>query len=113
MGNITRDQLLGLASAPAVHAVDIPELGGQVWIRPLTVGQVLELSKGGATTDAEALPRMIVMVVCDETGRRLFTAEDLPALADLPVALAGRIMQAIQAFSGADAAAGKAGGAGL
>lgn len=112
MANITRDQILALAAAPATHAVDIPELGGQVWIRPLTVGQVLELSRAGATTDAEALPRMIVMVVCDETGARLFTDADLPALADLPVALAGRIMAAIQRFGAMDAAAGKAGGAG-
>jgi hypothetical protein len=52
------------------------------------------------------------MVVCDETGARLFTDADLPALADLPVALAGRIMAAIQRFGAMDAAAGKAGGAG-
>lgn len=112
MGNLTRDQILAAAAAPIVHAVDIPELGGQVWIRPLTVAQVMELSKAGAATDVEALPRMIVMVVCDETGARLFTAADLPALADLPVGLASRIMQAIQRFGAMDAAAGKAGGAG-
>lgn len=112
MANLTRDQILALASTPAVQPVDIPELGGQVWIRPLTVAQVMELSRAGATTDAEALPRMIVMVVCDETGARLFTDQDLPVLGDLPVGLAGRIMQAIQKFGAMDAATGKAGGAG-
>ncbi len=52
------------------------------------------------------------MVVCDETGARLFTDQDLPVLGDLPVGLAGRIMQAIQKFGAMDAATGKAGGAG-
>ena len=112
MANLTRDQILALATAPIVHAVDIPELGGQVWIRPLTVAQVMELSRAGATTDAEALPRMIVWMVCDEAGARLFTDADLPALGDLPVSLAGRIMQAIQKIGAMDADTGKAGGAG-
>lgn len=112
MPNLTRDQILALASAPATTAVDIPELGGQVWIRPLTVAQVMELSRAGATTDAEALPRMIVWTVCDQAGARLFTDQDLPALAELPVSLAGRIMQAIQKTGALDADTGKASGAG-
>lgn len=59
--------------------VDVPEWGEKVYIRKLSVGDQLELSRG--TEDAALLGvKVLLHSICDENGDRQLTDDDLPLL---------------------------------
>lgn len=88
---LTREQILG-AKDLLVEVVDVPEWGegAQVRVRGLTARERDDYEAGMLTFRGKKDPdvnmrdaraRMIVMAVCDENGNRMFTDQDLNALA--------------------------------
>ncbi len=94
---LSRDQLLGAAKA-AVIPVEVPELGGHVNVRPITVGEVMQIS--GTLGQKYGDMPLIMLAVVDESGEKVFSAEDLDALMTLPLGAAARILAAIREASG-------------
>lgn len=69
MSSLTLDQLL----APRVEKVDLPELGGCVYVRAMTGGKRHELTKSWqGLDDTEAARLLLRNTVCDENGALLF-----------------------------------------
>lgn len=77
---MNREQLIaGLIQAAQVSvvAVPVPEWGGDVFIRPLTVAEV-EQQTDDVTGDASKtrIARSVCRVLCDKDGNRLLDADN-------------------------------------
>jgi len=80
---LTRDQILQ-AKNPKPIKVEVPEWGGDVYIRSMSSKQrddyEADAAKGIDRKNFRA--RMVAMTACDEEGNLLFTEEDIEALAE-------------------------------
>lgn len=97
MPALTKDQILA-ADDLGLLEVDVPEWGGSVFIRVMSVGErdsyendwMVNKSKGVDNFRSKFLQR----VLCDEKGELLFTSDELPALAKKSAAVMGRLWEA-------------------
>ena len=92
------DIVAALAKTPEMITVNVPEWGGEVFVRLLSESEAESLAKD---TKA-ARSRFAVLAVCDEAGERLFTDEDTTTLADTSGAFAAldKIWEAGAKFNG-------------
>jgi hypothetical protein len=76
---LTRESFLSPPALPS-ERVDLPELGGHVYIRTLTAGELdaFELSVLSDKSDWRA--KFVVRCACDEKGGRLFQDADAAIL---------------------------------
>lgn len=94
---LTRDAILSTPLPPPA-TLDVPEWGGQVALRTLSLPEMLAFA-----AEQDAARRAVVMVrlcVAHHEGAPLFAAEDDPWLAGLPWALLQRLAQACMAHNG-------------
>mgnify|MGYP001813105344 FL=1 len=90
--------------------VDVPELGGSVLIRPLTIEEREKFegwgdkSKGakGKKTGNELLCQLVASSLVDESGERMFSDSDVPKLKKKSGALIDRLVKEIHALNGRD-----------
>jgi hypothetical protein len=76
---LNRDSIL--AATSKITAFDVPEWGGQVNLKPLSVGQLMEFLKAREHLDsAELFPLIVTLSACDDEGTPLFTRDDIEAL---------------------------------
>ena len=102
---ITKDRILAAIAAVQPVAVEVPELGGTVYVRPLTLAGMSRFH-AAVVQDATRGPAILIAdCLCDASGTRLFTAADENHLADLPSRIAQRLVDAITSASGMDTAA--------
>lgn len=103
---ITKEQVL--ATKPALKEVEVPEWGGSVWIRPVTLGEQGRLANAGAKYEkADPSTRLkgttvalIIWVVSDENGMPMFSDSDIPSLMNQPAAVFLKLQDAILELSG-------------
>lgn len=112
---LTREQIL-TASDRKYETVDIPEWGGSVRVRSLTVREQARLADIVEKTGDKNLEervreqqlRTIVFAVVDESGNPLFREEDVEALLDKNPQVILRLQAAILRVSGLEQAAARA-----
>jgi len=103
---LTRESIL--AVKPRVKLVAVPEWGGEVYIRPLTLAEQAKLGDLGIKHEkGTVVDRMkngtlalIQWCVCDEDGNHLFKPEDVPTLFNQSVSVFLRLQDEITALSG-------------
>lgn len=88
-----RDQILS-AGRPRLRALEVPELGATIYLRPLLLGDMLELKALAADERAVTL-RAVVLGTFDAEGNRVFGDGDTEELAALDGALLQRLAVAI------------------
>ncbi len=90
---LTREDFLAKSKSLKLELVEVPDLGGSVYLRELSTGQRLEYRERivqlqainpqiGPANSLEIMALMISFSACDETGVPLFKEEDVKALAD-------------------------------
>jgi len=101
---LTRAAILQADDLPR-EKVDVPEWGGFVFVRTLTAGErdefesemVLFAGKGKTTTNMGALKRtrarLCARAMCGEDGQRIFSDEDVEALAAKSAAALDRVYE--------------------
>ena len=105
MALLTRDGILG-QTALATDSVTVPEWGGEVRVRELTVDERKALlaavrEKDGKVGDTtEAAVKMVCLCALGEDGRPLFTEADAPALKAKSARAVERLAEAIGRMSG-------------
>ena len=105
MAYLTRDGVLGQSSLRE-DAVSVPEWGGEVRVRELTVDErrsVLALARdkeGRATDTTEAAVKMVCWCALGEDGRPLFSDNDAAALKAKSARAVERLAEAIGRMSG-------------
>lgn len=106
MAKLTKEQILSVG--PVFKEVNVPEWGGSVYIRPITLGEQARLADLGIKHEkGTVLARLrnctlqlIQWVVCDERGQRLFEPGDLDALLDKGASAFLRLQDEILTTSG-------------
>jgi hypothetical protein len=83
---LTRDEILAKRSAAVRESLEIPELGGSVLIKALTLREVAEFQRTQkATSNLDILYPKIISIGCvGEDGNPLFVGEDIKLLTELP-----------------------------
>lgn len=100
---LTREQILQADDLPK-QPVPVPEWGGEVYVRTLTgherdawEAECVLFDGRKATTNMDALnrtrARLCARCICDETGKRLFTDEDIEALGAKSAAALDRVYE--------------------
>lgn len=104
---LSKEQIL--AASAKLKEVEVPEWGGSVFIRPVTLeeqGKLADLGVKHEKSSAAIRIRhctlsLLQWTVCDEDGKQLFTAEDLAGLMSRSSASAFlRLQDAVLKFSG-------------
>jgi hypothetical protein len=101
--SITRDDLL--AARPTPRPVTIPELGGQVWIRPLSglerdAFEEHQYQRRRAGSAPNFRGGLVVRTLVTESGERVFADADEEIVGKLDGAVLDRITEAASKASG-------------
>lgn len=71
---LTKADIFACKDLP-VTPVDVPEWGGRVYVRKISAGEVVELTKINEDEDRITV-RGVILFACDESGDRIFEASD-------------------------------------
>ena len=104
---LTRDQILQ-ANDIITETVSVPEWGGEVLVRGLSGSQrdafedatLEQKGKSRRVNLANVRARLCAISIVDETGKRMFTDEDVRALGRKSAAALDRVFSAAQRLSG-------------
>jgi hypothetical protein len=96
MAVLTRDQILQAVDLGR-ELVSVPEWGGEVYVRVMTLGERLRW-EDAPTGDASVL--LLAMTLCDDKGELLFTAADLEALRKKSIAATMRLLRVARRLNG-------------
>jgi hypothetical protein len=93
---LTKEQLL--VSKPRCDAVDIPQLGGEVFVRGLKAKEIIGMyERFGA--DKGDMP-MLIFGVVDAEGNSIFSDTDLGSLMDMDYAIVAPMLLAVKRLTG-------------
>jgi len=103
---LTKQQIL--STSPRLKEVEVPEWGGSVFIRPLTIHEQAKLADLGTKYEKSSVVdrmknctlRLVQWSVCDEQGNPLFEAGDLEPLMSKAASAFLRLQDAILTLSG-------------
>jgi hypothetical protein len=104
---LTKDAILGMDDLP-LKAVDIPEWGGTVYVRAIRGEERLEFER--LITGDINLPALAALYAVDEHGERMFSDDDIPALAKKNASALMRIFTAAMLLNGLGAEGAEAAG---
>ena len=100
MALLTRDAVLG-AQDVATKDVAVPEWGGDIRVRSMTVAERNEFSRRTASEESSTTAAWLVSILSvDEAGKELFTPEDVKALEKRNFKAIERVVTAILAVNG-------------
>jgi len=98
---LTKAEILSITDK-ALKEIEIPEWGGSVSIKGMTIEDVDYCQSLG--DDAQSLEKMIIRFASDDQGNVLFTEEDIPQLKKKSIQAFRRIVNEIKEFNSLDAA---------
>jgi hypothetical protein len=101
MSGDVKSRILAAIAGFKPKAIEIPELGGTVYVRPLSLAGMSLVQSLPANAIGDRLSAMIADCLCDENGKRLFAGDEAGIANDLPGDVARRIIDAINAQSSA------------
>lgn len=84
-----RDRILSATTAFKPVAVEVPEMGGTVYVRPLTLAASARFQALMSKEPARGPVTLLIECLCDEAGNRLFKSEDEALLGEIPPSVAG------------------------
>lgn len=107
---LTREQLLEGIAARRRHreAIEVPEWGGTVYVRRLSVSDVDAISEEPSSNGHKPLPasiRTIVACLVDAEGEPLLTEEDAHALLEAEAEVVMRVFTQVAGINGISAPA--------
>lgn len=100
---LTRETILGYVDLG--EEVQVPEWGGSVRVRGLTVAewaelQVIQKASNGNGASVDGMAQMVVRCLIDEKGERLFTNEEAAVVARKGAVIVARLAIVCQRLSG-------------
>lgn len=108
--SLSRDEILA-ADDRQIEAVEVPEWGGEVYVRSLTSQEVKPFTDGD---DEMPVGLLVSVTACDEDGVPLFTEADVGALEEKSIRALRRVVRKAMEINGlgdqqADAILGNSG----
>lgn len=100
-----RNQLLNLAKKHETQTLELPQLGGKIYIKSMTIAERMNFEKRFADADGEidaldVTVQTVIVSACNEDGEPLFTDDDADALKQLPSGVMLTIVQAANKING-------------
>lgn len=100
-----RNQLLNLAKKHETQTLELPQLGGKIYIKSMTIAERMNFEKRFADADGEidaldVTVQTVIASACNEDGEPLFTDDDADALKQLPSGVMLTIVQAANKING-------------
>jgi hypothetical protein len=95
MGLLTREQILA-ADDLATELVDVPEWGGQVAIRAMSVAERIRFESAFDRDRTKAIPALLTFALADADGNPMFTEADIEALSGKSMPVLLRLFQIAQ-----------------
>ena len=102
MGTLSRDQILG-ADDRKTDELEVPEWGGSVKIRSMSGSEVqkyVEAVQADEDADIKHMCLLIHFSVVGDDGKKLFSTEDIEALADKNLLVLRSVSEACIAVNG-------------
>jgi hypothetical protein len=104
---LTRDAMLAPIEVPR-EEVELPELGGSVWIKGMTASDRSKFEREFQTSSGkrskrrmdEIRERLVIACVCNEDGTLLLTERDIEAIGRQPIGVIERIVDVAQRLCG-------------
>lgn len=97
-----REQILGANDRRCVP-VECPEWGCTVYVYNMTAGDRMRVDRAFAKGDTDSLNSfMVYLCACDESGTRIFSEKDIPALQNKNGAVVERIIAAAMSLNKID-----------
>lgn len=91
---LDRNAILQRTPILAKELVSVPEWGGEVWVRTLSASERDQLEiEWERTKRVHFRARLVYYCVCDEDGKDLFRAEDIPVLGAQSTAAVSRVCE--------------------
>jgi hypothetical protein len=94
-----REQVLAALAKFQPQAVDVPGMGGTLYVRPLTVAGMCRVHDAQAKDPGRMPTLMLIDCLVDEKGEQIFSEGDEPTVAAFPGHLADKLVTAIQKVS--------------
>lgn len=93
---LSREQILTASPALRVERVQVPEWGGEVCVREMTAGErdrwdAWQIDHTGPDRFNDLRARLLVTVLCDDAGARLFSDTDIEHVSRMPASIITRI----------------------
>jgi len=98
MAILSKDQIMGVQDV-RTKEVAVPEWGGSVLIRTLSAGDKGRLEQKMTRADLDystVMAEYASLIVCDEEGKRIFSAKDIAALSEKSASALQKIFDAGQ-----------------
>jgi len=80
MGTLSREEILSRIAEMPREPLEVPELGGEIHVRVMTLKEVKEINKLRAASgdnNIAVYPKVVLMGTCNEDGTPLFLPQDL------------------------------------
>jgi hypothetical protein len=87
---LTREQILGAADLKK-ERVEVPEWGGEVYVRTMTGAEREAFEVRAVDTKAKVIPTLLALTLCDAEGSLIFTPDDIDAINGKSVAALMRL----------------------
>lgn len=109
MGRVTRDLILANKAEVLWESIDVPQFGGEVWIRGLSGKErdkfeattIIQKKNGIVRNLQNVRARLLVLVLtAEKDGKLLFTPDDADELGELPGKLLAPLFEIAQNLSG-------------
>ncbi len=95
----SRDKILEAANSFKPVPIDIPELGCTFYVRPITIAGLSRFQAACAKDPIRGSAMMMIECICEESGERVFKAEDEAQLNEIPSTIAQRLVEKISEIS--------------
>jgi hypothetical protein len=102
MNCLSKDDILSSKDIQ-IEIVDVPEWGGQLYVRVLSGWQrskFLKLIAGGKDMPVDWIERLVIACACDADGKALFDEKDLKELQDKNSMAIQRVFDAASKLNG-------------
>lgn len=96
---LLRDAILSNKDLP-VKSVEVPEWGGEVFVRTLTALELEEFTDAASKDGKQVRARFAATALSDEAGKRLFTDDDVEALSNKSHSALDRVWKVGAALNG-------------
>ena len=97
---LTKDSILK-ADDQRLEPVQVPEWGGTVYVTSMTLAELRDLQKhAGDPNDSRSLAEMVVRVVRDDDGERVFSDGDAEAVSGKSFRALSRIVATFNRING-------------
>ena len=102
MASLSKHQILG-ASDNSIKKIEVPEWGGEVCLRVMSVGERDEYENEWLRSKERGMPnfrtKFLGKTLCDESGNRLFTDSEINELSKKSAVVMNRLWQEAMEFN--------------